>query len=183
MCVCGGGGGPRSARTRRCALPVAGGRGARRRRAEWVASAHARVLERARVRFRPGAAPTAVRGSLSARSGRARARRAGRGARLASFCAVVCSGPYVARRPPRALGPLLLVRAALWYSDEGVGTLRRAILCSVERFLALRFAGAKVTYFFGQSEVDERCARLLLRVLPSRPERHQATRRTKFHQL
>ena len=110
--------------------------------------------------------------------------RVGPGAvRVWPVCAVVCSGPYVAHRPPRALGPLLLVRAALWYSDEGVGTLRRAILCSVERFLALRFAGAKVTYFFGQSEVDERCARLLLRVLPSRPERHQATRRTKFHQL
>ena len=52
----------RSAAAPRC---VAGGPRRARRRAERVAAARARVLERARVRFRPAAAPTAVRGAAT----------------------------------------------------------------------------------------------------------------------
>jgi len=48
---------------------------------------------------------------------------------------------FVRATPAEAAPDRSQRRAALRHSNEGGGTLRRAILCSVERFLALRFAG------------------------------------------
>jgi hypothetical protein len=134
-----------------------------RRRRPPAQRAHAAACGAVRWRWRAGAVHAAARqtGGVGARTGvvtRARAFPAGGGAHGGKRCCAVlaaaslaragasaCASPpnakrnimaVVARAPPAEAAPgRSQRRAALGYSNEGGGTLKRAILCSVERFV------------------------------------------------
>ena len=51
--------------------------------------------------------------------------------------------PALRENAPRRRAQAAVVPRRVGYSEERLRTLRRAILCSVERFFSLRFAGLK----------------------------------------